>query len=265
MRKSAVVILLILSAVSAAAQSPQEERPFRIGAGLGCSFAGFRDEVESPINRYLNALTFIIDGNIERGIFFHSLNIIFFTGNSKMKSPYKGYAQSQYISYRGSIDYALDCRMWGNETFPGYLGGAFRVFFSFSGDNNRVDPSPPSGVFSASFDLHVSQKWIINEKNTLVLSAAYPVFGYAIRPAYAALDELWMKYLYEDQIKLLTLGKFTSFHNYWAFYGDLKYHYKFTSLFSLYSGLGFEISRVNFSRPRIEAICRLNAGVAFTF
>jgi len=264
MRKNAVLVFLLLNTVSVMAQ-PQETRPFRIGAGLGCSFTGYKDEVESPINRYLDVLTFIIDGNIEKDGFFHSFNINFFTGNPEMKSPYRGFKQSRYISYRGALDYSLDYRMWGNETFPGFLGGAFRAVFSFSGDDDREVPTPPTGAFSASIDLHVSQKWLINEKNSLVFSAGYPLFGYAIRPAYAILDENWMKYLYEDRIKILSLGQFTSFHNYWVFYGDLKYNYRCSPLFSLYSGLVFEISRINFPRPRIDAICRLNAGFAFNF
>jgi len=257
-----ILLLLLLNTVSAAAQ---DTAPFRIAAGLGCSFTGYRDEIESPINRYMNVLTYIIDGNIEHGSFLHSFNTIFFMGNPKMKSPYDGYARSEYYSYRGSTDYALDYRLWGNKTFPGFLGGNFRAFFTISGENDKESPTPPTGFFSVSLDVHVTQKWLINEKNSLVFSAAYPLLGYAIRPAYATLDEYWMKYIYEDRIKLLTLGQFTSFHNYWAFYGDLKYFYKFSPLFSLYSGLGFEISRVNFSRPRIDAIFRLYAGFSFSF
>jgi hypothetical protein len=37
------------------------------------------------------------------------------------------------------------------------------------------------------------------------------------------------------------------------------------ALLSLYSGLGFELSRINFPRPRIDTIFRLNTGIAFAF
>jgi len=264
MQKSVIIILIMLNFVSLTAQAQEAVKPFRIGVSLGCSFTGYRDEIESPINRYLNALTFIIDGNFETSGYLHSFNINFFTGGVKIKPLYANILE-EYVSYRGSIDYSLDRRLWGNGAFQGFLGGTFRTVIYLTGDNDIINPSPPTGVFCASIDLHVSQKWNINAKNSLILSAGCPVFGYAIRPAYTGMDEYWMKYLYENKIKIVTLGKFTSIHNYWALLGDLKYIYKADNLLSLYSCLGFEISRINFTRPRIDAICRLNAGISFTF
>ena len=252
-------------------QCPLEETPYRIGAAVGYSFTGYKEEIESPINRYLNTLTYIVDGNIEKGNFLHSLNINFFIGNAQMVSPYLGYSHLQYISARGFIEYALDCRLWGNSTFPGFLGGAFRTLIhytgvDFAGVGDKEYYPLPTGLGFISLDLHISQKWIINDKNSIVLSAGYPLFGYAVRPAYAGFDELWMKYLYDGSYaKILSLGEFTSFHNCWAVFGDLKYHYKISALLSSYSGLAFEISQFNFPRPRRDAIFRLNTGVAFTF
>jgi hypothetical protein len=267
MQKPLFTVLLLFVTIGAiTAQSPSEERFFRVGAGLGCSFTGYRDEVESPINRYLNALTFILDGNIEKGNFFHIFNISFFTGNSRMAAPHKGYIQRKYIYAKGCIEYALDYRLWGNETFPGYLGGAFRTVVYYSGVDTGESLSPPVGAGLFSLDLHFTQKWIINEKNLLVFSAGYPIFGYGVRPPYAGMDDIWAKYLYEGTyIKIITLGEFTSFHNYWELFGDLKYQYSFTELFSVYSGLAFQLSRINFPHPRHDAIFQLNAGVAFIF
>jgi hypothetical protein len=200
------VLLLFVTVGTMAAQSPAEERFYRIGAGLGCSFTGYRDEVDSPFNRYLNALTFLLDFNSERYNFFHTLNISFFMGNAKMASPHKGYVQRQYVYAKGSIEYALDHRLWGNETFPGYLGGSFRTVVYYSGVNTGESLSPPVGAGLFSLDLHFTQKWIINEKNKLVLSAGYPILGYGVRPPYAGMDELWAKYLYEGTyIKILSL------------------------------------------------------------
>jgi hypothetical protein len=260
------VLLLSITVGSTAAQSPEAERFFRVGAGVGCSFTGYRDEIEAPVNRYLNALTFLLDGNIEKDSFFHTLNISFFMGDSKMASPHKGYVQRNYIYVKGCIEYALDYRLWGNETFPGYLGGAFRTVVYYSGVSTGESLSPPVGAGLFSLDLHFSQKWIINEKNKLVFSAGYPIFGYGVRPPYAGMDDLWAKYLAEGTyIKILSLGEFTSFHNYWELFGDLKYQYSFNKLVAAYSGLYFQLSRINFPHPRRDVIFRLNAGVAFIF
>jgi hypothetical protein len=113
--------------------------------------------------------------------------------------------------------------------------------------------------------LHVTQKWIINQENHFTFSAGVPFFGYTLRPPYAGADAAIMKYAEESPLRLFTLGNVVSLHNYWALFGDLKYHHKVNQLLSLYSGLGFELSHINIPRPRRDATLRLNAGIAFTF
>ena len=254
--------------------SAETVKPFRVGASLGYSFTGYREETYSDVNRYLNTLTYIIDGNIEKGSFLHSFNIGFFMGNSYIDAPetvlmedydpVKGEAfyvanQPQYLAIRGYLEYALDYRLWGNNTFPGYLGGAFR------GDTYLQFANYPSITGLVSLNLHVTQKWIMNSENILLFSASFPVFGYAVRPPYAGADAAIIKYASEQPMKTLTMGELISLHNYWAIFGDIKYQHKVNSLLSLYSGLGFELSRINFPRPRTDAILRLNSGLAFTF
>jgi hypothetical protein len=277
MRKVLVMTALFLFVVigKITAQSLSEEKPFRIGASLGYSFSGYREETYAPVNRYLNNLTFIIDGNIEKGNFFHSLNTGFFMGNAEMDGgekailrqdydPQKGEAYylaniQQYLYIRGYLEYALDYRLWGTNVFPGFLGGSFRAdaYIQFA--------HYPSITGLFSLDLHASQKWIINPENKLSLSIGVPLFGYAVRPAYAGADYALIQYSAQEPLKVITLGEIVSLHNYWAVFGDLKCHHKINSLLSLYSGLGFELSRINFPRPRTDAIFRLNSGIAFTF
>jgi hypothetical protein len=165
----------------------------------------------------------------------------------------------QYLALRAYLEYALDYRLWGSQTFPGFLGGAFRA------DTYLQFAHYPSITVLASLGIHAAQKWIINGENVLTLSAGFPLFGYAVRPAYAGADEALVKYSSESPMKIITLGRFVSLHNYWAFFGDLKYQHKVNGLIKLYTGLGFEVSRINFPRPRIDALSRLSSGIAFTF
>ncbi|MCL2557253.1 MAG: hypothetical protein FWE09_02115 [Treponema sp.] len=79
-----IPLMALISAGQASAQSQETLRPYRIGISMGYSFTGYREETYSQVNRYLNTLTFIIDGNIEKGNFLHSLNIGFFMGNAEM-------------------------------------------------------------------------------------------------------------------------------------------------------------------------------------
>ena len=282
MDKTKVLLTFMICFISAAFLYAQDEivaaeklQPYRIAFSLGYSFTGYREESYSLVNMYLNALTYNLYGNIEKGSFFHSLNIGFYMGNSEMKTPptavlsmdydplvgeaYYFAHFPQYLAIRGNLEYALDYRLWGNDVFPGYLGGAFRT------DAYMQFAYYPSITGAFSLGLHATQKWIINPQSRFVLSMGIPVFGYALRPAFAGADGALLQYTEENPIKIITLGEIVSFHNYWSIFGDLKYHHAVNKLLSLYSGLGFELSRFNFHRPRIDAIFRLNSGISFTF
>jgi len=167
--------------------------------------------------------------------------------------------QRQYLNIRGYIEYALAHRLWGSETFPGYLGGAFRA------DTYMQFGHYPSITGLFSLNLHACQKWNINYENNLVLSVSFPIFGYAVRPAFAGVDHAMIQYASENSLRIITLGEITSLHNHWGVFGDLKFTHRMTQLLSLHSGLGFELSRINFPRPRTDAIFRLSSGIAFRF
>ncbi|MDR1587245.1 MAG: hypothetical protein LBS57_07310, partial [Treponema sp.] len=110
--------------------------------------------------------------------------------------PYYWAYLPQYLAIRGYLEYALDYRLWGNQTFPGFLGGAFRA------DTYLQFAHYPSVTVLASLDIHATQKWIINRENVLTFSAGFPVFGYAVRPSYAGADGALIKYSSEDPLKV---------------------------------------------------------------
>jgi len=271
-KKTVLLISFILVCIGqTAAQSTEEAISYRIGGSLGYSIAGYREETDVPINRFINSLTFTIDGNIENGSFLHSLILGFYRGENKAikaepplssfeLSPleplesgnqYFVFYQTGNIVSRVYAKYALDYRLWGNSVFPGYLGGALRI-------DAYIRETPENYFFTAatgiaSLNVHITQKWIINEENSMDASLCFPVFGFAIRPDFFG-QHFWP----------LENG-FTSVHNYWAVFGELKYQHSINSLLALYSGLGFEISRINFPRPRNDASLRISSGLAFTF
>jgi len=232
-------------------------KPYLVGTAFGYTFSGYREETDTPLNRSMNTFFFAINGNIEKGKFFHSFNFGLFKGKDEAIEAYPldtnelEYYHMEDTYTRLYFEYALDYRLWGSPRFPGYLGGAIRVdsYIIERLDNIQY----LSLTIIASLSVHASQKWIINAKNILVFSADFPLFGYAVRPSYiGAID--WP----------LETGV-VSLHNYWAVFGDLKYIHRITSLISLYSDVGFELSMVNFPKPRRDAILRLAVGITFTF
>jgi len=240
------------------AQSHETEKPIsRIGTGLGCSFIGYRDETDLPLNRYLNVLNFNINCNIEKNNFYYSLNFGFLSGNNnaleiKNDDIFFTYYQRESVFLRSYLENALDYRLWGNDIFPGYFGGALRgdIYYSMLKQSNYY-----SLTALCSLSIHVTQKWIISEGKEFIFSASLPVFGYAFRPPYFGL--LYAPLDMEQEI--------TSIHNYRAVFGDLKYHHQMSELFSFFLGLGFELSHITFPQPRKDALFCLNAGIAFSF
>ena len=265
------VILILLNVEYLAAQSAERaetERPTMLGASLAYSFTGYRDEVESLSNRYLNTFTYMLDASFEKRKLNHLLNFNFFIGKPRMQAPYMGYNHKNSSSGRFCLSYTLDYNLWGGQAFPGYIGGTYRTLVQYAFINDSDIYSPLAALILFSLDLYISQKWIINKKNSLVVSLGYPLLGYIIRPPYSGMDEIWERYLVEKSFfKMLSLGKISSFHNYWAFFGDLKYYYRINALILLNGGLGFELSHINLPkyRPRKDAMFQLNIGITFNF
>lgn len=235
----------------------EKETPFRIGTCLGYSFAGYREETDMPLNRYANSFIFILDGNIQKGNFLYSFNSIFLLGKTmaiEMNSDqlYFSYYQKEANFLMASFENSLDYRLWGSGAFPGYLGGAIRLDASLI---HLQETFYYSLTAVLSLNVHVTQKWIINENNSFIFSASVPVFGFAVRPPYYGL-------LYSP----LDLSMdFVSIHNYWALFCDAKYQYRFNKLLSLYANLGIELSHIDFPQPRKNALINLSAGISFIF
>ena len=276
-RRLQVLISILLLAAGQAFTQPAETEESSIqpaetekfsttGIGFGYAFNGYRESTIVEVNRYLNTFNFAVNGNIEKGRFLHSINIGFFRGENEalIANPvyiYELYPDTygQFYEYYQAADtftrffseYALDWRLWGNQTFPGYLGGALRGDIYLT--ETLANPVYLNFTGLVSLNLHASQKWIINAKNVLVLSLSFPVFGYAVRPHYIGFSA-WP----------LETG-IASLHNYWAGFGNLKYFYRINTWLSLYADIGFDISRINFPKPRRDAGLRINLGVAFSY
>jgi hypothetical protein len=248
------IVILLMNMGQVMAQSSEKEKHSRVGASLGYSFSGYLEQTVLPVNRYCNTFTYLVDGNIEKGNFYHTFNLSLFSGKvdaikADSDNAYFSYYQKEATFTRAYLEYALDYRLWGNQFFPGYLGGTLRG--DYYGEMLKETLfSNHTGIFS--LNVHVTQKWIINAENEFAFSAGFPIFGYAFRPSYFAL------------LGLVEQG-ITSLHNYWAIFGDLKYRHKINTLLSLHSGLGFELSHIDFPQPRKDALFRLYTGISFTF
>ena len=254
------LFLLFLTGQTAAQSQPDtilDDKPFTVSAGFGYSFIGYREETDIPINRYLNTLYIALEGSIHRNDFIYYSNTGFFYGENdaiEIDSSEEFFTHYQRNSkfYKLYLEKALDRRLWGSSVFPGFLGGALRLDANFT----HLPETIYYGISgTVCLNVHVTQKWLIDEKNKFIFTASIPVFGYAIRPPYYGLI-----YAPSDMD-----SRITSLHNHQAFFGELKYIRTVTDLFSYYLNLGTELSHISFPQPRKDALVRLSAGAVFSF
>jgi len=259
-----VFILVNISQITA--QSPEdisnsethniEKSVNRIGVGLGYSFIGYREETDLPINRYVDNLNLNFNINIERKNFLYLFNFVFLKGETKPLEINNNYHSSYYQKKQDftkfSLENAFDYRLWGNNTLPGYLGGALRGDFYISSLKETYYLSITM-IFSLS--IHATQEWIINDDKKLVFSASIPFLGYAFRPPYYGI--FYSSSDMEEDV--------TSFHNYRAVFGELKYYQKINNRFSFNLGLGFELSQITFPQERRDVSFSINVGILRSF
>lgn len=260
-RQLVFIFFVLVNAGLACAQSAEDaeaiktEKPIRIGTGLGYSFLGYREETDLPVNRDVKTFNFNLNGSFEKNNFYYSLDLGFLNGETKpmvINKDNNSNFRRESSFLRFFFENALDYRLWGNDVFPGYLGGAVRcdLYYSVLKQSHYY-----SLTLLFSLNLHAAQKWVIDGKNEIIFSAGVPFFGYAFRPPYYGL--LYAPLDLEERI--------TSFHNYRAVFGDLKYNRQLSELLSFYLGLGFEFSHITFPQPRKDASFCVNAGIMFSF
>jgi hypothetical protein len=239
-------------------QAPLTEKSvFRIETSLGYSSLGYREETDLPLNRYVDALSFYTNINIEANKFCYSFSLYMLQGETKpleIKNDDVYFSSYQKNSdfIRFYIENALDYKLWGNNVFPGYLGYSLRVDLYYSA---LQESNYNSVTLLSSINTHLTQKWIISKKNELNFTVSTPFLGYAIRPPYFGL--YYSPLDSEEEI--------TSFHNYRAIFSELKYYHQIIKSFYFNVGLGFELSEITFPQPRKDAAFRINAGFAYSF
>jgi len=238
-------------------EQEEEKNKGRIGASLGYSFIGYRDETDIPVNRYLNGFSFLVNGDTNKDNYIYSYNLAVFNGSANVieiqtSDDYYRVYQRGAGFVRVNLENSISYRMWGTDTFPGYFGGALRGDIYFV---HLIQTYYYNFTVMVSLNAHVTQKWIISDNSELVFSVSLPFLGYAVRPPYYGL--FYSSFDIENGI--------TSFHNYQAVFADSKYYFKINTRFSVCSGFGFDFSHINFPQARNDIMFRMNAGIMYVY
>ena len=153
------------------------------------------------------------------------------------ESYYEGF-QSNLAFHRIRLQYDAAYDVLKNGKYDLYVGGNFACNAYLQFENypsiTGIISIGPASVFNYKID----------DRNSIMLSGSMPLLGYGVRPPFAGCDAQLMKYAEEDFLKILTLGKFLSLHNYQSLNIGLDYKLKATKYFSTGLGFSFEYSRI---------------------
>ena len=254
----AVIIGLVLMTFSIFAdeKKTQVELSFSINWTFGC----YKETTFSNISQSILSPRFQLESKIFSGNLLHKITADYYfsrprSAMSTTSVVYKNYdpisGETYYEGFRSNLafhrirlqyDAAYD--VYKNGNFDLYVGGNFSCNAYLQFENypsiTGVISIGPSSVF----------KYNINERNSITLSGSMPLFGYGIRPPFAGCDAQLMKYAEENFMKILTLGKFLSLHNYQSILLGVDYKLRATQNFSTGLGLSFEYSRIAVPKER---------------
>ena len=254
MKRKIICLIAAMLFLQAAIFAEQEDTSVEIGISVNWTFGCYKESTFSSISQGFLAPRFQLDTVINSKSFIHKITMDYFfarpqSAMTKTSVVYKNYDpvsgetyyegfESNLMFHKICVRYDLNYRIASNEKMDFAVGG------SFSTDAYLQFSHYPSitGLFSlgpsCSFDYR------FDDKNSLSVSGGIPLVGFGVRPPFAGCDAQLMKYAEENFMKIFTLGKFLSLHNYQSIFVDCDYKVQAGRLFTLGVGLGFEYSRI---------------------
>ena len=239
----------------------QQSKPaFEIGVSLGWNFGSYKETTFANISQDFLAPRFQLDTKIYSGNFMHKITLDYFMAKpeSAMTTTsvvYKNFdpvsGETYYEGFKSSlqfhrirVQYDLNYAVMKNEKLEFYAGGSFATNAYLQFENY---PSI-TGLFSLGPSAAMNYKF--DERNSISVYGSIPLLGFGVRPPYAGCDAELMKYAEEDFMKIFTLGKFLSVHNYQSIVLGADYKIRAGKNFSLGVGADFEYSRIAVPKER---------------
>ena len=270
---TAIMLLCTSGFLFSQEKKTQVDLSFSINLNFGC----YKETTFSSISQAFLSPRFQLDTKIYSGNFLHVITADYFfckphSAMTETTVLYKNYnpitGEEYYESYNSNLafhrirlQYDLGYNVLENEKCCFYVGGNFACNAYLQFENY---PSI-TGLFSIG--PVTTFKYNFNDRHSIFITGSTPFLGFGVRPPYAGCDALLMKYAEEDFLKILTLGKFLSLHNYQAVYLDVEYKLKVAKHFSAGLGFGFEYSRIAVpeDRPLYFVDGSLKATATLTF
>lgn len=280
--KHVLLLSLGLFLLNLAPSQAQEAAPEKImaskasiGLSLGINLGAYREETYANAMQSIEALSLSVHGEIPQGRLLHRFNLFWYlTEPDSVLSrqavlledfdPISGNSllivhHLPVIATRGCIDYQLGWHLEGREQLPLWLGFRTRV------DLHLQFAHYPSVNVWTHLGPAFTMKWLVNDKNTLSLSAASPLFGWALRPPYAGADALMMQYAEDSPLKILSMGGITSLHNHLGLDSTISWQHEVNQALALSFESTLHLNRFTQPRPRKDVEWVFKTSAVYTF
>jgi hypothetical protein len=271
------VSMAFVPVTSAAQDHVSGSRISEITVSVGWNIGSYKESTYARIIQKISDPKFHIGALFRRNNFLHTIKldymmaepdsvlnetaVIYLDYDPVTGKPYYTPVIIPCFAHRASIEYSMLYSLSSKPDAVFSFGGAFRTDAYIQLSNY---PSV-TGIFSLGPSVHQSLR--LSSRDVFEFQGGIPLIGWAVRPSYAGADALLMKYAEESPLKILTLGKLVSLHNYQAVFGSVDYKHSVNDLITLKLGSDIEYSRmaVPAGRPRYDLSLNLRSGVLFAF
>ena len=258
--KKIVVVIIELALIFFSIFADEKKTKVELSFSVNWTFGCYKETTFSNISQSILSPRFQLESKIFTENLMHKITADYYfcrpkSAMSTTSVVYKNYdpvsGETYYEGFKSNLafhrirlqyDAAYD--VLKNEKYDLYVGGNFSCNAYLQFENY---PSI-TGVISIGPASAFNYK--INDRNSFMVTGSMPFFGYGIRPPFAGCDAQLMKYAEEDFLKILTLGKFLSLHNYQSLLLGIDYKLKATQNFSTGLGFSFEYSRIAVPKER---------------
>ena len=258
--KKCILAIIGFAIISAGIFADETKNQVELILSINWNFGLYKESTFSNISQGIIAPRFQLDTKIFSEDFLHKITADYFFAqpDSAMTNTavvYKNYdpisgesyyegSQSNLSFHRIRLQYDAVYDIWQNEKLELYVGGnfacnAYLQFEHYPSITGLISVGPAS-VFKCTID----------DRNSFFLAGSMPLIGFGVRPPFAGCDAELMKYAEEDFMKIFTLGKFLSLHNYQSLILDFEYKVQASQKFSTGLGVTFEYSRIAVPKER---------------
>ena len=254
----ALILGIVLFCTCLCAEAKQTT--YEIGLSLGWNFGSYKETTFANISQDFLSPRFQLDTKINSGNFMHKITLDYFfarpdSAMSQSSVVYRNYdpitGESYYEGFKSGlmfhrirVQYDLNYGVYENGNMTVYAGGNFACNAYLHFENY------PSITGLISIGPSCAMNYEIDDRNSVCVAGGIPLLGFGVRPPYAGCDAELMKYAEEDFMKIFTLGKFLSIHNYQAIFVGADYKLRANKNFSVGMGFDFEYSRVAVPKER---------------